>query len=275
MRLGLIGYGSIVRQMLEALTRTLDRPLDCIVCLARPDGVARAQALMDSLGADFVKSRLVVADATRLLNAKPDFVAEAAGHEALAEHGAAVLAAGCDLIITSAGALADDALRARLDQAATKGAAQYSLCPGAIGGLDILAAAKRAGLREVTYTSRKPPAAWRGTPAEKLVDLETLREARVFFQGDARVAARDYPQNANVAATLALCGAGFDRTRVRLIADPDATRNTHQISILSECGDIEIQIAGRPSPDNPKTSMTTGFALAAQIEDRLKGRPKR
>ena len=50
-----------------------------------------------------------------------------------------------------------------------------------------------AGLTSVRYRSRKPPAAWRGSPAEKLVDLDGLTRRTVLYNGTA-------------AATLAFCG---------------------------------------------------------------------
>lgn len=274
MKLGLIGYGSIVKQALTALTRQLDRPLDAIICLAKPEGALRAHELLESFGANLAGERVVVNQVADLLSASPDIVAEAAGHAALAASGVSVLLAGCDLIITSVGALADDGLRAALDGAADTSRAGYSLCAGAIGGLEILAAAKLAGLTALVYTSRKPPLAWRGTRAEALLDLDNLCGASQFFEGSARDAARNYPQNANVAATLALHGPGLDATRVRLIADPTATGNVHEISIRSLCADVEIKITGAPSPENPKTSMTTGFALALQIAEALNSRTR-
>ncbi len=272
MILGLIGYGSIARQTLGVLAERLDRPLNAAVCLAKSGGAGRAQALLDSFGPALAERRLAVDSLAAFLEAAPDFAAEAAGHAALAAHGAAILASGRGLIVTSAGALADDGLRAALDNAAAGGGARYCLCAGAIGGLDILAAARLAGLSEVIYTSRKPPAAWRGTPAESRINLNAMAEALCFFEGSARDAARDYPQNANVAATLALQGLGFERTRVKLIADPAAARNTHEILIRSACADITLAISGAPSPDNPKTSMTTGYALAAHILEEIKSR---
>ncbi|MDB5533458.1 MAG: putative L-aspartate dehydrogenase [Hyphomicrobiales bacterium] len=265
MRLAIIGYGTIAKQALNALARELAQPLEAVVCLARADGAARAQDLLESLGAKLAGQRLVVGSLSELLGHRPDFVAEAAGHKALQDHGAQILAAGKDLLVTSAGALADDDLRAGLDAAAGQSGASYRICPGAVGGLDILAAAKLSGLQDVLYTSRKPPKAWVGTPAEKLVDLAALTSAHVFYEGSAGAAARDYPQNANVAATIALLGAGFAATRVRLIADPAVSRNVHELSVRSSCADFDVRIAGQPSPENPKTSLTTGYALANQI----------
>jgi aspartate dehydrogenase len=265
LRLGIIGYGTIAKQALNTLAGELARPLEAVVCLARADGATRAQDLLESLGERLARERLVVASLDELLGHCPDFVAEAAGHTALQDYGAQILAAGKDLLVTSAGALADGALRAGLDAAALQSGASYRICPGAVGGLDILAAAKLSGLQEVLYTSRKPPKAWAGTPAERLVDLAALTSEHVFYEGSADAAARDYPQNANVAATIALLGAGFAATRVRLIADPAVSRNVHELSVRSACVDFDVRIAGQPSPENPKTSLTTGYALANQI----------
>lgn len=270
MRLALIGYGSIARQALGAIADDLPSPLDAVICLAREKGANRARDLLESFGNKLARQRHVVGSAAELAQLQPLLVAEAAGHGALKMYGAEVLQGGADLIVTSVGALADGELRGQLDAAAQSSGASYHLCPGAVGGLDLLAAAKLSGLDEVVYTSRKPPKAWMGTPAEKAVDFAALTAAHVFYEGAAAAAARDYPQNANVAATVALIGAGFDATRVRLIADPTVSRNIHEISVRSKSVDFELRIEGRPSPDNPKTSLTTGYALARQILDNLK-----
>lgn len=267
MRLGLIGYGAVAGQALRALTDGLARPLESIACLARPDGADRARALLDAGGERLARDRRVVGSMAEMLALSPSLVAEAAGHEALTTAGAAALSAGVDLLITSVGALASDEARRGLDMSARAGGARYLICPGAVGGFDILSAAKLSGLSEVAYISRKPPGAWRGTRAQTLINLDDCLAPQVFFRGDAGEAARQYPQNANVAATIALMGLGFEQTRVELIADPDVTRNVHEIRFRARCADVTLRIEGNPSPDNPKSSMTTGFALARQIID--------
>ena len=115
-------------------------------------------------------------------------VIECAGHSAVREHGPAVLAAGFDLAVISIGALSDEVLHTELLQRARDAGARLFLPPGAVGGIDILAAARLSGIRDVVYTSRKPPQAWRGTPAEQLLDLDALTSEALFFEGTARAA---------------------------------------------------------------------------------------
>lgn len=263
--LAVVGYGTIAGLALEAVAARLEHPLDRVVICARPEGRDRAGALLAAVGPRLAREHSVVVTTAELLAAHPDLVVEAAGHAAVAALGPAVLAAGIDLVVSSVGALADADLAARLDTAARAGGGRLALLPGAIGGLDILAAARLSGLEAVAYVSRKPPAAWRGTPAEALLDLAAIREPATFYEGSAATAARDFPKNANVAATVALAGLGFEATRVRLVADPTTTRNVHEIVFRSAAADVTIRIEGRPSPGNPKTSATTGWSLAHAI----------
>jgi aspartate dehydrogenase len=270
-RLGLIGHGAVATLALDAMARALPRPVEALICYVRTPSSARAADWAERYRGVVARDILIVDDLDGFLAAQPSVVAEAAGHGALAEAGLAVLAAGIDLIVSSVGVMADEILHARLLRAAAQSGAELVLSPGAVGGLDILAAARLAGLHGVTYTSRKPPLAWRGTAAETMVDLPSLQTEAVFFEGNAGEAARAFPQNANVAATIALAGVGLDATRVRLVADPAVRRNVHEIDIRSACADVTIRIEGHPAPDNPKTSTTTGYSLARLLLDRAQG----
>lgn len=192
-------------------------------------------------------------------------VIDCAGHGGLKAHGAAALEAGIDVVTLSLGALADADLHADLLRAAEIGHARLHLASGAIGALDALRAAAVGGLDRVVYVGRKPPAGWVGSPAEALVDLPGLTEPATFFEGTARDAARDYPKNANVAAAVALAGAGFDATRVHLIADPAATGNSHRIEAEGAFGRFGFEITGYALPDNPRSSALAAMSAVAEI----------
>ncbi len=194
-----------------------------------------------------------------------DLAADCAGHPALRQHGAAILSQGIDLITVSSGALGDAELYDQLAAAARAGGSQLRVVSGAIGALDVLASANTGTLASVTYRGRKPPRGWRGSPAEDKLDLDALTEAAVHFSGSARDAALQYPKNANVAASVALAGIGLDRTTVELIADPGASRNTHEVVAEGEFGRFEFRVEGNALPDNPRSSALAAMSVVREI----------
>jgi aspartate dehydrogenase len=267
-RLGIIGAGGMAETVLSALAGELPDPLEHIGLLVRPAAQASAAAMLQRAGLKVAQTTSVHTDIAGLMASAPEIVAECAGHSAVRQYGEIVLGEACDFLVISVGALADDALRGALLSSAQRHGVRLVLPAGAVGGIDALRAARLSGLHAVHYSARKPPLAWRGTAAERAVDLDAITVPIVFFEGTARQAAVDYPQNANVAATVAIAGLGFDATRVRLIADPTASRNVHEIVVRAVCGDFELQIAGLPSPRNPKTSLMAGYSLAREILNR-------
>ncbi len=258
MNVMLIGYGAISREVLKHIRA--DEPARISAILVRP-------ARLDETRAALPDDIEVVADLDDL-RVVPDLAAECAGHRAVAQYGAEILRRGIDLVVISIGSLSDRALYDDLARAAIEGRAKLLLPAGAVAGADALAAARVGGLTRVTYTSRKPPAAWKGTPAEKEHDLASMTEETQLLEGAADEAARLYPQNANVAATIALAGAGFDKTEVRLVADPDARGNIHQLHAEGAFGEFDIEIRGKPLPDNPKTSTLAAHSVIHAIRNK-------
>ena len=267
--LGVIGSAAIAAPMLEAVARNIPGQLDRLSLLTLPAVADGARALLESCGPRIARQQQLFTDGDAFLAQRFDLVVECAGHAAVKAYGAKVLAGGTDLLVVSIGSLTDDALREGLREAAAGSGARMILCSGAIGGIDLLSAARLAGIERITYTSRKAPKAWKGTPAEMLIDLDRVTSEAVFYEGTARAAARDYPQNANSAATIAIASVGLDNVRVRLIADPAAPGNVHEFKLASACADMDIRIVGKPSPDNPKTSMSTAYTVAREILNRV------
>lgn len=264
MHLGVIGYGNITQTLLELLAQPGAPAVTRVTLLVRPGKAAATVA-----AANGALSVAAVEDAAALIAAGPDLVVESAGHAGVAAHVPAVLRAGIDTVVVSIGALSDDALAAELKAAAQAGGARIVLPAGAVGGIDLLSSLSASGPVEVTYRGIKPPKAWAGTPAEAMTDLASLDHPLVFFQGSAREAAAQFPKNANVAATLALAGPGLDATRVELIADPAASGNIHAYEVRSAVANYSMTIENLPSAGNAKTSVSTIYSVLREIRNRL------
>ena len=170
--------------------------------------------------------------------------------------------------ISSTSAFCDEAILEKLIACADHHGSQILVPPGALAAIDALAAAAVLPVHEVTHRIVKPPAAWIGTPAEKLLRLDSLTQAEAFFEGTARDAARQFPANANVAVIAALAGIGLDRTRVELVADPHARGNGHHLHVEGAFGVLDMKIENRPLANNPKSSELTALALVRIIENR-------
>ena len=257
--IALIGYGAMGGHVYRALAGTPGLRFSHVVVPAEYVVQTRAR-LGDQVA--------VVSDASQI-DPLPDFALECAGHEAVQTVVPALLSRGVDVIIASVGALSKAGLIESLQAAAQQGSAQLTLIPGAVAGIDALAAARVQGLDSVEYTGRKAPVGWLGTPAEQRLDLRSLSAPAVFFEGTAREAAALYPKNANVAAMVGLAGIGMDKTRVTLIADPGVTRNTHQVVARGAFGELDIRVAGETLPDNPKTSMLAALSIVRAVLNRV------
>lgn len=251
----LIGFGAIGSSVFKRIQSNTEVRITHVVVPA--DAVADVQRQLGER-----------AHAVAEVPASARLVLECAGHAALVGHVLPALARGVECAVLSIGALSEAGLPEQLEAAATKGGTQLHLLAGAIGGVDAIAAARHDGIDELIYTGRKPPQGWQGTPAEQVVDLMSLSEPTVILQASAREAARLYPKNANVAATLSLAGLGLDRTQVRLIADPSVTENIHEYEVRGTFGEMRVTMRGKPLADNPKTSALTVLSAVRFLHNR-------
>jgi aspartate dehydrogenase len=251
----IIGFGGITRALLSFVQEAAE-DFEIRNVVVRPEHV-------DNPVYRWSKAKCV--SSIDELDRDVELVVEAAGHSAVHQFALDVSRSGRDLAIVSSGALMDDDFRHQLIEVAKGQNSRLHIVSGAIGALDALSTAREAGNQSVHYQGIKPTEAWRGTLAEEYIDLDKIEEPTSFFAGTAREVARLYPNNANVAATVALAANGIDETTVSLVADPHARHNRHIVESHSTLGGFRFEITSLPSPDNPRTSGSTAFSILAYL----------
>jgi len=251
LRVGLIGCGAIGSILAEAID-------------SGKAGDARLAAVFDASEKNVrtllrrLKKRCAVAHSLgELLSADTDVIVEAASQEAVREYGEKVLQSGKDMVVLSVGALLDRKFLSRMLNAAEMGGARIHVPTGAVLAVDALKAASMGRIISVELTTIKPPRA---------LGIKVARRT-VVFDGAAEEAVKRFPQNINVAATLSLAGIGERRTRVRIIADPKAKRNIHEIKVKAVSGCFQARIENVPSPQNPKTSYIAALSAVRLLKD--------
>jgi aspartate dehydrogenase len=253
-RIGLVGFGAIGKDVAARLLSASDAPH--LTVLTRKPIPARA-------GIGWVGN---VAD---LINKAPEIVIEAAGHTAVSECVPLLLEDGIPVVLTSVGALADSALEASVRDAERRGRCSLILPGGAIGGIDYLRSVAQLPDVAARYCSRKPIAAWRQEILALGLNPDAASSEIVLFEGSAREAALLFPQNLNVALTVALAIGGMDALKVRVVADPGVERNSHEIEIESGAGRASFVFENIPSATNPKTSAVTALSIVQAVRERL------
>jgi aspartate dehydrogenase len=202
-----------------------------------------------------------------------DMVIESASQAAVKEFMPRVLEAGKDGMILSIGALVDDELWDNLKSTAERTGSRILIPSGAVAGIDGIYSGSMADIDCVTLIVRKPPGGLSLPPElhDRSNELRDLKEPVVLFDGKAREAVRMFPKNVNVAATVALAGIGFDRTSVKIIADPRVQRNMQSIEVRGRFGEMKIEMMNQPSTSNPRTSYMAPLSAIAMIKKVLSG----
>jgi len=237
-KVGIIGCGAIGTLIAEAVERKL---VVCDELILYDHDAKKAEKLKSSLRF----SATVVANVEEMLRLKPKVIVEAASQQAAREHVERITAEGIDLIVMSTGALLG------LDVQSSK----IHVPSGAIGGLDALSSAALAGIDEVVLTSRKNPRA---------LDMNN-KKAEIVYEGTAEEAARLYPREMNVAATLALTVKPA-KVRVQVVSDPAVQRNTHEFRVKWQFGEMFLRFANDPHPENPRTSALAAWSAIKLLQ---------
>jgi aspartate dehydrogenase len=138
---------------------------------------------------------------------------------------------------------------------------------GAIAGLDGVVAAAEGEILSVRMVTRKPPRGLAGAPyiQDNGIQIEGLSHPLRIFEGNAREAAKAFPVNANVIASVSLAGIGPERTRVEIWADPTLERNVQHYEVEADAARFSVTVEGAPDPLNPRTSRLTSRSVIATL----------
>lgn len=192
-----------------------------------------------------------------------DIVIECAPASLMRELAEPVLKAGKTLVVLSVGALL---LNEDLIALAKAHAGKILVPTGALIGIDALIAAAEGEIHSVTMKSSKPPAGFHGAPylVQRGIEVLGIKAPLQLYVGSAREAASGFPANLNVAIAASLAGIGVDRTQLEIWADPNISRNTHELIVESDAARLTMKIENIPS-ENPKTGRITAQSVIALL----------
>lgn len=214
--------------------------------------------------ADKLKNKPIITENVGLLAAAPvDIIVEAASQDAVKDNVLSIIQNRKDVMIMSVGALLDESIFDIIVSSCKDFNKKVYLPSGAIIGLDGIRSVKDE-LDSLVLVTTKNPMALKGAKFFDIskMDLDKVKEPTTIFEGSANEAVKLFPANINVAALLSLAGLGGEKTKVRIIADPFTTNNTHEIQAEGGFGKFSIRVENVPS-QNPKTSK---LAVLSAIE---------
>ncbi|TBR23756.1 MAG: aspartate dehydrogenase [Candidatus Nitrosotenuis sp.] len=256
-KVGLLGCGAIGTEIAMAIdSGKVNAALTHIYDFDRSKSEALASKLM---------TKPAIVENPHMLSSNPvDIVVEAASQDAVRNHALSILQNKRDLMIMSVGALLDESVLDVLLAACSEFKKNIYLPSGAIAGLDAIKSVKNE-IDSLSITTTKNPKSLKGAKffETNKIDLDGIKNQVVLFDGNAKEAVGLFPANINVAALLSLAGIGSEKTKVRIVADPNTDKNTHQIEARGKFGKITITVENVPDQNNPKTSR---LAILSAIE---------
>ena len=256
-KIGLLGCGAIGTQLALAI--------DSGKIPAKLTHVYDESKTASSNLVEKLKDKPIISENPHLLSSNPlDIVVEAASQNAVKDIALSVLQNKKDLMIMSAGALLDESVYEILSDACKDFHKTIYLPSGAIAGLDAIKSVQNE-LDSISIITTKHPRSLKGAKffENSEINVDSINSKTVIFQGTAKEAVSLFPANINVAALLSLSGIGSEKTKVKIIADPNTDKNSHHIEASGSFGRMTFTIENYPDLNNPKTSR---LAILSAIE---------
>lgn len=144
---------------------------------------------------------------------------------------------------------------------------------GAIAGIDAIKAAALGKIHQIVLTTRKPVYGFADNAyvQARRINLSQIKKETILFDGNVKEAVHCFPQNINVAATIALASGCKDKLRIRISTSPEFKVNSHEIEVVGEFGKITTKTENVVCPDNPKTSYLAVLSAIVTLKQYFQG----
>ena len=258
MRITIVGCGVIGSKLAKAADEMEEVKRIYLIDLKKEKAEKLASSLNKAIVVDSVEDELYHCD----------LVIEAASQVAAKDILSKTVGRGVDIMVMSVGALVDDDFREMVYDKAKNCDARIFIPSGALFGTDGLRAASQDELSTVELVSTSGPKSLANIDYfdKQGINVNDIKERKVMYSGTAREAVKLFPQNINIAATIAILGVGFDRTTVTIVLDPDAKTNDHELIVKGKFGTSNSHTYNVPSPENPSTSYLASLSAITALK---------
>ena len=262
-RVGILGCGAIGSRIAKSIKTQCDKK--AIVSALFDINPAKSENLSKLIP----QKNIVKLSYTELLNSC-DLVVEAVNAPDTYQLVRRAVLAKKDVLVMSVGKFIESESIFKLAQ---KQGVKVLIPSGAIAGIDAIKAACLQRIDSITLTTRKPIYGFVDNAyiQEKRINLSQIKKETVLFDGNVREAVKSFPQNINVAATIALASNAKDKLRIRIATSPEFKVNSHEIELVGEFGRLVTKTENVVCPDNPKTSYLAVLSAVRTLKEYFQG----
>ena len=256
LKIGVVGCGTIATLIAKA---TISKKITPKIVAVYDKNIHKSEELANLVGAEVCHS------IDEIVKKDFDIIIECASVKAVDEIASKALINGKDVIVMSVGAFADKELFLKLYNLAKENNRKIYIPSGAIAGVDAIKSASLGDIEEVSLITTKPVYGLKDALENLGIDADEISEPTTVFEGDVFEAIKEFPQNINVSVVLSL--ASKVPAKVKIVADPSAISNKHEIFVKGSIGSIRTIVENNPCKDNPKTSALAAYSLIRLIKD--------
>ena len=250
-KIGILGYGAIGQEIYKKISKKII------------NGYSVCGIFSDDIDSKNLPEKIKCKSFEELLKKKPNIIIEAASVEASQNYTERILKNKIDFICLSVCCFANKNFFRKIFFLTKKLKNKVYIPTGAISGLDAISSASLSKeLKNVKLIQRKPPKALLSNLESRKIKRETI-----LLKSTARKICKKFPKNSNIAATLSICGLGFDKTKVIVIADPKVKKNIAEIEASGKFGKLKVILENNPT-SNPKTSRLTAMSVILSLDKR-------